>query len=380
MSLNPRLVRLALALAMLAFPLVYGWRILASDPVPMPLPEPPTEIDLIVLTTGEWPTPERIPETPVLDGVRSRGIVAGPVFAGSDDAAASAVTLWTGRVVANHGVRDRDRSLPPLTWSLAQEAADSGARTGAFLSQPFCRRQGIRGFDQVIEAPEMPPAKLGELAAAFLEREPGRRHVVWIHLDSPGPEGIAIEAALGPVLASQDRRGRRTDTLTVVTSLSGREAGWMEGSARVPLIIELPTAMNARRVTAAHLSHVHVTALLRRLMRLGGPNAALAEAPLQAEADPLWNATRGAGAFEPVWVEGEFGHVYRRSGLRVQVDPVEPGAIPSYDMRALAGAQMLGKNAPTLPANQIDAARQVYLDARAEYLRGAVEPVTAPAD
>ncbi|MEO0651162.1 MAG: hypothetical protein AAFZ65_10835 [Planctomycetota bacterium] len=378
MKLDSKLARLAVAGLMLAFPLVYGLRVLGTPRIPSPIPTLPADFNLLVLTVGGWQDPQALPPWPSVDSLTGRGVRVGPVFAASDDPAASAVSLWTGRFVPHHGVVDAGRSLPPGAWTLASAARASGARTAAFLQAEFARRQGLAGFDQVVEGLELEPERLGTLAAEFLARDADARSVVWIHLAEPGPAGGHVERVLAPVLGELDGSGARVDTLTVLTALRGRQDAWMEGRARVPLLVELPTALNARRSSEGQLSHVHLTALLRRLMRLPGPDASAGQADLQAEPDPMWNAVRGGDVVQPVWIEGSFGHVWRDGVLRVQVDPLEEGALPTYDLRALSNPQVLGRQAPSIGPDQSEAARQLYLDARRRVFAGAVDSVTAP--
>lgn len=368
---------LVLALAIVAFPTIYLWRVFFTPLTAEPLAVGAARMHLLVVTLGEWPDAESLPDVPSVESIVSRGVRVGPVFAGSDDPAASAATLWTGRFVPNHGVTGPDRKLAPGTWTLAAAARAAGLRTGAFLQASFVRSQGIDGFDEVVEDASLAPDELGSRAAAFFDASRDGNALVWLHLSGPGALGRDLEAALAPVLEALERSGERADTLTVLTALAGRDGAWMEGGARVPLLIELPTALNARRSSDAHLSHVDVTALLRRLARLGLPDGAVGQPRLQGREEALWNAVRGGQAFEWVWVEGAFGHVYRRQGLRVQTEAASTDELPVRRFQAVNGPQQLGKNAPDLPAAQQPAALEAYLEGRREVLSDAVGSLPA---
>jgi hypothetical protein len=375
-----RLARLLLALLVVAFPLVYGLRAIFGARVVEPVSGRPAWIHLVLITCSRWPDPSAYPQGPALDSLARRGVRVGPVFAAGEHPATNAVSLWTGRHGANHGVLGPERALPFGAWTLAEGARRAGYRTAAFLTSPFATRQNLAGFEQVVESEGLDAARLADLARSFLTHHAHQRRLLWVHLEHPGSGGAAVEQVLAAVQGTLEDEGARVDTLTVLTALSGPDNAFGEGVARVPLRIELPTALNARRSSDAHLSQLDLTSLLRRLLRLANPDAGAGEAPLQGRAEPLWNAVRGGRANEWVWVELDAGPVLREPGqrelgLRVQADLT--AVPPRYDVRQLQNASQLGESLPQAPEPVRRAGEQAFLARRAEVLSGATESIGA---
>lgn len=372
-----RLARLTLALLMLAFPIVYAIKVAGGERVAEPARGEPSWVHLILITVGSWPEPDAIPSRPALDRLRQRGVEVGPIYTASDDPAAAAVSLWTGRYAPNHGVLSGSQALPFGAWTLAAEAREAGHRTAAYLEQPFVTRQNVAGFDAVIEAEDLGHERLADLADGFLRAHPDERRLVWLHLNDPG-EGLAdLDALLGAIQGTLAETGDAVDALTVVTGLGGPPRGWMEERCRVPLLMELPTTLHARNRSTAHLSQVDLTGLLRYMLRLDRPDAGAGENNLQSREMTLASAVQGSSPFEWVWIEGRFGHVLRRPGLRAQVDPAAPDEIPTYDLRVLAKPEATGRRSPALAPRDERGALEVYQAARREVFDGAKAAIDA---
>lgn len=369
--------RAVLALLTIAFPAVYAWIVLTAEPVPAPERDAPTWLHLVVITVGDWPQPTAIPSQPALDRLQQHGLHVGPLFTASDDPAASAVSLWTGRHAPNHGVTSGSKALPFGAWTLAEGARRAGYRTAAFLQRPFVTRQNIAGFDALVEGEELDAGRLAELADGFLRGHVGERRLLWLHLDRAGRDLAELDRLLGAVQGTLDDLGENIDALTVVTGLTGSPRAWMEGRCRVPLLVQLPTSLNARIRSQAHLSQVDLTGVLRQLMRIANPDAGAGERPLQSRDEVMWGAMEGAEPFEWVWIEGRFGHIVRRPGLRVQVSPAAPDELPERDLRILPGAHAMGRDLPPLAPRDERAALEAYLDVRRQVYAGATEAIDA---
>ncbi|QDU68020.1 sulfatase-like hydrolase/transferase [Engelhardtia mirabilis] len=372
-----RLARFALAALVLIFPLVYLVKVVTGERVPVPQRADPAWIHLVLITVGDWSQPTFEPESPALVQMLQRGVFVGPIYSASDDPGASAASLWTGRYPANSGVQSSSQALPFGAWTLAEGARRSGYRTAAFLQQPFATRQNIGGFDQVIEGESLDVERLSQLADSFLRQHPDQRRLLWLHLERAGRDLADVDALLGAVQATLADTGDEVDTLTMVTGLTGSPRGWMEARCRVPLMMELPTQLSARSRSSSHLSLVDATGLLRLLMRLPNPDAGAGESALQSRGETLWNAVKGVEVFEWVWIEGEFGHVMRRPGLRVQVDPAPPDQVPTRDLRILNGTQASGQSMPHLSPADERGALEAYLSVRKQVYEGATEPIDA---
>jgi len=266
-------------------------------------PAPPrTEARNLVLITIDTLRADRLGcygnrnvETPNLDRLSREGAMAGQASVHVPLTRPSHVSLLTGLLPAEHGIRDNvSPSLRPEVPTLADVLHAKGFRTGAFVSSIVLSRQsGLgRGFDEYSDRFEADGddarflntiQKRGDgpaaEAVAWLEAQKAGRFFVWLHLydphdpyDPPEPyraryadrlydgEVAWSDELVGRVDAGLERAGRHGDTLLVVTSDHGEgldehgEAvhGFFvyETTLRVPLLFRGPGIVPGTRVQA----------------------------------------------------------------------------------------------------------------------------------
>ena len=234
-------------------------------------------------------------ETPNLDRISREGAMAAQASVHVPLTRPSHVSLFTGLLPADHGIRDNvSPSLRPDVPTLAEILHSSGFRTAAFVSSIVLSRQsGLgRGFDEYSDRFEADGddarflntiQKRGDgptaEAVAWLESRKGSRFFAWLHLYDPHdpyepPEPYRTRYAdrpydgevawsdelVGRVDAALERLGRRADTLLVVTSDHGEgleehgEAvhGFFvyETTLRVPLLFRGPGVVPGSRIQA----------------------------------------------------------------------------------------------------------------------------------
>jgi choline-sulfatase len=232
-------------------------------------------------------------ETPNLDRLSRDGAIAAQASVHVPLTRPSHVSLFTGLLPAEHGIRDNvSPSLRADVPTLADVLRASGFRTAAFVSSIVLSRQsGLgRGFEEYSDRFEADGddarflntiQKRGDgptaEAIAWLEARKGSRFFAWLHLYDPHdpyepPEPYRARYAdrlydgevawsdelVGRVGAALERTGRREDTLLVVTSDHGEgldehgEAvhGFFvyETTLRVPLLIRGPGVVPGTRV------------------------------------------------------------------------------------------------------------------------------------
>jgi hypothetical protein len=234
----------------------------------------PTWAQVVVVTCGELP-PDLDLAGPGFSALAERA--AGAALRPMESPRAGAASLWTGR--APDETTDGDgSSLAPGAWTLADAARRTGAATAAFLAAPLASQCGIAGFDTLVESPDLDPERLASLADAHLAAHAGERSLVWLHLADPGPRGAALDELLALLHASLERYGHRFDALVAVTPL----AGSAPRAEALPLWIELPNSLYARRQGRGAAEITELTSTLLDILRLPGPDVTRGELPIAA--------------------------------------------------------------------------------------------------
>ena len=372
--------RFLLGLLMLLAPAIYVVKVALADPETEPGRFPTQWVQTIVVTFDRWPLPDRLPAGPAYDVARSRAMDLGPVFAACDAPGPSAVSLWTGRFAAHHGVLDGGSALPEGTWTLASAAQSDATATGAFVQDDFVSRHGIEGFGRVVEGADVATDVLAARAAAFVREHDVDRKLVWLHVSRPGPEGRDAEAALGTLRQAIEETGAASETMWIHTALAGPQQLEDEMALRVPLFVELPTALNARWTPTTHLSQVDLVGAILRFLKFPQPSLEAGHVPPQSRTDSMEAALRGQPSLEWVWTDGEFGHVVRLppggglGGLRIEVPPAEPGAELDPDVRRLTQVFQGPDGASPVGPDQENAWER-YLAVRRQVLEGATKAI-----
>ena len=146
----------------------------------------------------------------------------------------------------------------------------------------------------------------------------------------------------------------------------------------MPLFVELPTAFKARLTPKTHLSHVDLCGTFVRFLRQPWPRVSEGQVGPQSRADAVEAALGGAPSLEWVWTEGDFGHVVRippmppaKEGIRIEVPPAESGASPDFEVRRMGELHKGPQGVLVTGEEDLQKARQLYLDVRRQVLRGA---------
>ncbi len=131
-------------------------------------------------------------ETPAFDALAARGLLFRQAYATVPETLPSHSSLMTGLYPAGHGVRENARYLSSRQVVLAGRLHEAGYATAAFVSSfVLARRFGLaRGFDLYDD--QLPAGQVErtarettERALAYLEREPRRPLLVWVHYFDP---------------------------------------------------------------------------------------------------------------------------------------------------------------------------------------------------
>jgi arylsulfatase A-like enzyme len=317
-----RFARAAVWALVLLFPLAYLPRLATTGP-DRPQELPPAWAHVVVVTASRWPARIDL-ELPALAELERNASAPRQVYAPAASSAGSAASLWTGRWAANHGVVSNDLALAPGAWTLATALRESGARTAAFLQEPFVSATSVGGFELVHESAADDAGALGAAAAAFLRATEGRA-AVWVHLAHAGPSGSDVDRALAALFAELDASGRRIDTLVIATGF-GQDDPSAEGASaeeasdrryRVPLWVELPSRLHAGAHGAGALSLVDLAGTLAEVLRLPRPDASRGQLPPQSRLALATPILKGAGRYEWLFVNEPDRTILRSGNWRV---------------------------------------------------------------
>jgi choline-sulfatase len=256
--------------------------------------------------------------TPNLDRISREGAMVPEVMVQVALTRPSHISLLTGRLPSEHGIRDNvSPTLPPNVPTLAEEMKAANFETGAFVSSIVLSRQsGLdRGFDTYGDRFETDTdeahflntlqkrgdATLGE-ATTWLEGHHSGRAFLWIHLYDPHdpyepPEPYASRYAgrpydgevawtdelIGRLDATLGRLGMQKETLLVVTADHGE--GLMDhaesthgffvyqSTLQVPLLVRGPDVVPGGRLGVTVRS-IDLVPTLLDLMGVAAPAGA----------------------------------------------------------------------------------------------------------
>ena len=273
--------------------------------------------------------------TPRLDRIAAQGALAVEASAHVPLTRPSHVSLFTGLLPSEHGIRDNvSPAVVPQVPLLAELFRKNGFATGAFVSSVVLESQsGLdRGFDVYADRFEGASGdaqflntvqKKGEdtiaEAVAWLARAGGRRVFLWLHLYEPHdpyepPEPYASRYAGRPydgeVAWTDELVGRfedalgslglRDDTALVVTSDHGEGLGEhdealhgffvYQTTLRVPFLVRAPGIPPGRRLERT----VRLVDVFPTVLELAGLERAPGARALRPQ--PGRGAARGAGA------------------------------------------------------------------------------------
>lgn len=357
------------AVAVVASALI-GWRF-ARESVPVAGPIVLISIDPLpaggLSFYGGTTTP-----TPYLDRLAAASVVFGQAFSHAPSSLPAHISLLTGRLPFEHGVRDNvGFTLDAGATTLASRLADRGFDTAAAVSTALLRpgtgiSRGFATYDAGL--PEAPPdalvppgerssAETARAAIAWLDHQGSERFFYALHLN--GDEAGAADAAAGAFLEALRRKGWYDEALVVVTSAYGGPPAWGDDPGRgytlaapvlrVPLVVKMPGAVASGRFDAP-VQHIDLTPTLLDLVRAPG-DAALRGRSLRSvlEDDATTLATQTfygeamSGALRHGWAE-----------LTEPADAAFPSSVATLVPEILPDAErdrlaLVGEVAPTIP-------------------------------
>src|SRR2546426_1607626 len=246
---------------------------------------------------------------PNVEALAADGIVFENAYAHSPQTLPSHVSILSGRLPFEHGVRDnvgfavkRDENLLPTMLRGA------GFTSGGFVSAYVLRGEtGIaNGFDcfDARLPPSSPEIATGELqrdgaatlsaANEWLDELPSSRFFLFFHIYEPHSpytpparfsqyapydgEIAYADEIIGGLTASLERRGRYDDALIALLSDHGEGLGdhgeqehglfLYRETMRVPLILKLPRQLNAGRRIATPVQHIDLVPTILDSLKL----------------------------------------------------------------------------------------------------------------
>jgi len=239
----------------------------------------------------------RAVRTPAIDALAADGIVFDNAYAHAPQTLPSHISILSGRLPFEHGVRDNlGFTVKPGETLLPAMLRDAGFATGGFVSAYVLREEtgiasGFERYDGQLPpaSPEIPLGDLqrsgpATLAAAdqWLDGLRSPRFFLFFHIYEPHSpyapparfrdyapydgEVAYADEIVGSLVASLKRRGVYDDALILLLSDHGEGLGdhgeqehglfLYRETIRVPLIVKLPSRENAGRRISAPVQHI----------------------------------------------------------------------------------------------------------------------------
>lgn len=247
--------------------------------------------------------------TPAIDALAADGIVFDNAYAHSPQTLPSHVSILSGRLPFEHGVRDNiGFTVKPGEKVLSGMLRGAGFATGGFVSAYVLRAEtGVgTGFDRFDDSlpPSSPEIAVGELqrdgaetlaaAETWLDSLQSQRFFLFFHIYEPHSpytpparfsrysayegEIAYADEIVGGLVASLKRRDRYDDALVVLLSDHGEGLGdhgeqehglfLYRETIRVPLVVKLPRRQNAGRRVAAPVQHIDLVPTVLDLLNM----------------------------------------------------------------------------------------------------------------
>ncbi len=251
-------------------------------------------------------------ETPALDGLAAEGVLFERAYAHSPQTLPSHVSILSGRLPFEHGVRDNiGFSVKTNERLLAERLRELGYRTGGFVSAYVMRQEtGLdRGFDRYdsrlpVSSPELSfgqvqrdGAQTLDLAERWVDEQPAGRFFLFVHLYEPHtpyapPERYAryapydgeiayADELVGRLVAFLKSRGLYERSLIIVLSDHGEGLGdhgelehgvfLYDETTRVPLVVRMPGGRGGGRRVSSVVQHIDLVPTLLDLLGVPVP-------------------------------------------------------------------------------------------------------------
>lgn len=321
--------------------------------------------------------------SPALDRLAEDGVVFERAVAQSSWTKPSVVSMLSGRLTTEHGVRSREPEVPASVEMMAEWFQAAGYRTGALTANAYLvEAAGFdRGFD-TFEFEHRSAESLTRRAIRWLDRvDPAQPVFLWIHTIDPHapyepepdfrrrfapevppdvgtfdhvrslagqPEGTTApfvepylelyraeiaqnDAAFGAILEAFRREGRYDEACVVFVSDHGEGFwdhgvnghGWdlFEEVLHVPLVLKLPDSAGRGRRVVDPVQHIDLAPTLLRL-------AGIVDGPELSGRDLFSPRAPDAVVFSEMTYEGREGFAVRR-GSKKLIQPLSANFLPS---------------------------------------------------
>jgi tetratricopeptide (TPR) repeat protein len=259
-------------------------------------------------------------DTPSIDELASESIVFERAYAHSPQTLPSHVSLLTGQLPIEHGVRDdAGFALSAHAKTLAVLLRNRGFATGAAVSSFLLRAQsglaqGFSFYDADIPAPTAGEAPALERSGAltidaaerWVQLQSGQRFFLFVQVDR-----LDADATVARIAAALKQRRLYDDATIVIAGDHGNAGAAItldDAALRVPLIVKQPKNEGAGRRVLSPVQHIDLVPTLLDLVRAPIPGE-LHGRSLRAVLD----SEHGTIPLRPIYSES-FAAYYRFGG------------------------------------------------------------------
>lgn len=273
---------LALFAAAVAAAASFGWWFARESP--------PHQGPIVLVSVGGVPAAALTPygarrrDTPAIDALAADAVVFEHAYTHSPLSLPAHVSLLSGRLPLEHGVRDdagfRLRATVP---TLAELLQSRGFATGAVVSSFLLRREsglgrGFSFYDDELPDPtpgepaaiERPAGRTADAAERWLEQQRGQRLFLFLHVS-----GGDADLAVGRIAELLKAGGLYDEATIVLVSDRGDVGSGMtldDDALRVPLIVKQPRREGAGRRVPAPVQHIDLVPTILDLVRAPVPS------------------------------------------------------------------------------------------------------------
>lgn len=261
-------------------------------------------------------------KTPSIDLLAADGVVFERAYAHSPATLPSHVSMLSGKLPFEHGVRDEiGYTIPAEVSLLPQLLRKRGFKTGGIVSSYLLRKSTGLGnafafFDDEMDTPSRDGAKAFRVAANWIDSIGTARFFLFLHFDEPSAPHAApprvgkvapydgevalADELVGKVIRHLKNRGLYDGAVIVLTADHGeslgdhgeREHGLLlnDSVLRVPLIIKLPRSDSAGTRAVSPVQHLDLMPTILDLMGAPRPWGLRGQSlrPLLDSPDTTW--------------------------------------------------------------------------------------------
>ncbi len=218
--------------------------------------------------------------TPAIDALAADSVIFTRAYAHSPQTLPASVSILTGQLPFEHGVRDNAGFvLPAQARTLAEQLRNRGFTTGGAVSSFLLRKetgtaQGFQFFDGEMPAPPSPQAppvverdglRTYAMAERWMRMQNGQRYFLFLEVDDR-----AADAVVSNVVQLLKEKRLYDQSTIVFTAAHGDSAAsaWLDDrSLAIPLIVKQPDAEGAGRSVATPVQQIDIVPTLLDLVR-----------------------------------------------------------------------------------------------------------------